>query len=141
MIRIPPLRERVSDIMLLAEHFAIAMCGELKRPYFSGFSPKAQQALEQYPWPGNIRELKNVVERSVYRHKDNDAPVETIIFDPFGEKLAALSNPEKIPEQKYHYPLCHVIYAFGSSKVKNNYLSKLYNRANLISVKPLSGYL
>ncbi|EMF0918774.1 MULTISPECIES: phage shock protein operon transcriptional activator [Providencia] len=104
VIRIPPLRERVSDIMLLAEHFAIAMCGELKRPYFSGFSPKAQQALEQYPWPGNIRELKNVVERSVYRHKDNDAPVETIIFDPFGEKLAVLSNPEKIPEQKISLP-------------------------------------
>ncbi|ENH4337351.1 helix-turn-helix domain-containing protein, partial [Providencia stuartii] len=46
----------------------------------------------------------NVVERSVYRHKDNDAPVETIIFDPFGEKLAALSNPEKIPEQKISLP-------------------------------------
>nr|WP_308227065.1 phage shock protein operon transcriptional activator [Providencia vermicola] len=92
VIRIPPLRERISDIMLLAEHFAIAMSGELKRPYFTGFTSAAQQALEQYSWPGNIRELKNVVERSVYRHGNKEAPVDTIIFDPFGEKLAELSD-------------------------------------------------
>lgn len=92
VIRIPPLRERLSDIMLLAEHFAIVMSGELKRPYFSGFSLKAQRILEQYQWPGNIRELKNVVERSVYRHGDSEEPVETIIIDPFGEKLAELST-------------------------------------------------
>ncbi|MCW2254973.1 psp operon transcriptional activator [Providencia alcalifaciens] len=91
VIRIPPLRERLSDIMLLAEHFAIAMIRELKRPYFSGFSPKAQQTLERYQWPGNIRELKNVVERSVYRHGDSEEPVDTIIIDPFGEKLAELA--------------------------------------------------
>ncbi|EKT57424.1 phage shock protein operon transcriptional activator [Providencia sneebia] len=91
VIRIPPLRERITDIMLLAEHFAIAMCGELKRPYFSGFSARAKQALQQYQWPGNIRELKNVVERSVYRHSDQDTPVDNIIFDPFGEKLADLT--------------------------------------------------
>lgn len=95
VIRIPPLRERVSDIMLLAEYFAIAMSGELKRAYFSGFSTKARQALEQYSWPGNIRELKNVVERSVYRHGESEEPVETIIFDPFGEKLAELASPKQ----------------------------------------------
>ena len=90
VIRIPPLRERLPDILILAEHFAILMCGELKRSHFSGFSHQARQALEQYQWPGNVRELKNVVERSVYRHKDNNTPVDTIIFDPFGEKLADL---------------------------------------------------
>ncbi len=93
VIRIPPLRERLPDILLLAEHFAILMSGELKRSYFSGFSDNAQKALEQYQWPGNVRELKNVVERSVYRHGDNNTPVDSIIFDPFGEKLAELSSP------------------------------------------------
>ncbi|MDX4944098.1 phage shock protein operon transcriptional activator [Providencia manganoxydans] len=95
VIRIPPLRERVSDIMLLAEYFAIAMSGELKRPYFSGFSTKARHALEHYSWPGNIRELKNVVERSVYRHGESEELVETIIFDPFGEKLSELAAPKQ----------------------------------------------
>lgn len=92
VIRIPPLRERLPDILLLAEHFAILMCGELKRSHFSGFSYQAKQALEQYQWPGNVRELKNVVERSVYRHNDAEMPVDTIIFDPFGEKLAPLAE-------------------------------------------------
>ncbi|WP_369311397.1 phage shock protein operon transcriptional activator [Providencia rettgeri] len=90
VIRIPPLRERQPDILLLAEHFAILMCGELKRSHFTGFTPEAEQALLQYPWPGNVRELKNVIERSVYRHGDQANPVNTIIFNPFGEKLAEL---------------------------------------------------
>lgn len=96
VIRIPPLRERIADIMLLAEHFAIAMSGELKRSYFSGFSAQAQYALEHYHWPGNIRELKNVIERSVYRHGDSEELLDTIIFDPFGEKLAALALSDEV---------------------------------------------
>ncbi|GAB1439077.1 phage shock protein operon transcriptional activator [Providencia sp.] len=90
VIRIPPLRERQPDILLLAEHFAILMCGELRRSHFTGFTQHAQQALLQYPWPGNVRELKNVIERSVYRHADPSEPVNNIVFDPFGEKLAEL---------------------------------------------------
>ncbi|EPL9571190.1 phage shock protein operon transcriptional activator [Providencia rettgeri] len=90
VIRIPPLRERQPDILLLAEHFAILMCGELKRSHFTGFTAEAEQALLQYPWPGNVRELKNVIERSVYRHSNQTTPVNTIIFNPFGEKLAEL---------------------------------------------------
>lgn len=99
VIRIPPLRERQPDILLLAEHFAILMCGELKRSHFTGFTQAAEQALLKYPWPGNVRELKNVVERSVYRHGNKPSPVNTIIFDPFGEKLAELheDTPEKSP--------------------------------------------
>lgn len=90
VIRIPPLRERQPDILLLAEHFAILMCGELKRSHFTGFTTEAEQALLQYSWPGNVRELKNVIERSVYRHGDQANPVNTIVFDPFGERLAEL---------------------------------------------------
>lgn len=97
VIRIPPLRERQPDILLLAEHFAILMCGELKRSHFTGFTPDAEQALLQYPWPGNVRELKNVIERSVYRHGDQAAPVNAIIFNPFGEKLAEL---HEVPTSK-----------------------------------------
>ncbi|HHR6077983.1 TPA: phage shock protein operon transcriptional activator [Providencia alcalifaciens] len=92
VLRMPPLRERVPDTLLLAEHFAIGMVRELKRAYFTGFSDKAQQTLMRYSWPGNIRELKNVVERSVYRHGESDLPVDTIILDPFGEKLAELHD-------------------------------------------------
>jgi len=82
VLTLPPMREREGDILLLAEHFAVSMAGELGREYFPGFSPQAREKLQQYPWPGNVRELKNVVERCVYRH-DEDTPVEEIVFDPF----------------------------------------------------------
>ncbi|WP_194089155.1 phage shock protein operon transcriptional activator [Vibrio hibernica] len=83
VIHLPPLRERVDDILLLAEHFAIQMCQELSFDMFSGFSPKAQQALMTYSWPGNIRELKNVIERAVYQHGHSAVPINDIIFNPF----------------------------------------------------------
>ncbi|WIF60138.1 phage shock protein operon transcriptional activator [Atlantibacter hermannii] len=83
VVQLPPLRERRSDIMLLAEQFAIQMCRELGWLLFPGFTPQARQTLLEYGWPGNIRELKNVVERSVYRHGSSDSPVDNIILDPF----------------------------------------------------------
>lgn len=83
VVQLPPLRERQSDIMLMAEHFAIQMCREIGLPLFPGFSPEARETLLHYRWPGNIRELKNVVERSVYRHGTSDYPLDEIIIDPF----------------------------------------------------------
>lgn len=83
VINLPPLRQRRNDIMLLAEHFAIQMCRELTLPLFTGFSAHAQDKLLNYTWPGNIRELKNVVERSVYRHGNQTGPLDTVIINPF----------------------------------------------------------
>lgn len=83
VITLPPLRERREDIMLLAEHFAVAMARELQFELFSGFTEKAKATLLDYDWPGNIRELKNVVERAVYRVASGHMPVNDIILDPF----------------------------------------------------------
>ena len=86
VITIPPLRERQSDIMMLAEHFAINMARELELELFPGFSKKARDLLLDYHWPGNIRELKNVVERAVYRTPPT-LPVHDIVLDPFESKF------------------------------------------------------
>lgn len=83
VVQLPPLRQRQSDIMLMANHFAIQMCRELHLPLFPGFTDNAQHTLLNYRWPGNIRELKNVVERSVYRHGSSETPLDRIILDPF----------------------------------------------------------
>lgn len=83
VVLLPPLRQRQSDIMLMADHFAIQMCRELHMPLFPGFTEHAREVLMNYEWPGNIRELKNVVERSVYRHGSSETPLDTIILDPF----------------------------------------------------------
>ncbi len=83
VITLPPLRERLDDIIMLAEHFAINMARELDFELFSGFTEKAKRSLLEYHWPGNIRELKNVVERSVYRCNNPHLPVHELIIDPF----------------------------------------------------------
>ena len=61
-LRLPPLRERVEDIPVLAEHFArqVAAQNGWKEKVFSA---EAIEEMKQYPWPGNVRELRNVVER------------------------------------------------------------------------------
>ena len=92
VVQLPPLRERQSDIMLLANQFAIQMCRELGLPLFPGFSERATATLLGYRWPGNIRELKNVVERSVYRHGDSEHELDAIILNPF--RQTAASEPE-----------------------------------------------
>ncbi|WP_286271935.1 phage shock protein operon transcriptional activator [Thalassotalea hakodatensis] len=83
VITLPPLRERLEDILMLAEHFAINMARELEFELFSGFTEKAKRSLLEYHWPGNIRELKNVVERSVYRCNNPHLPVHDLVIDPF----------------------------------------------------------
>lgn len=92
VVLLPSLRERQSDIMLMAEHFAIQMCRELGLPLFPGFTERARETLLHYRWPGNIRELKNVVERSVYRHSSIEEPLDDIIIDPF-HRSSAVAPP------------------------------------------------
>ena len=63
-IRVPPLRERKSDVPILAEHFLRRFVRETGRK-IRGFTPAALRKMEEYNWPGNVRELRNVVERAV----------------------------------------------------------------------------
>lgn len=95
VVLLPSLRERQSDIMLMAEHFAIQMCRELGLPLFPGFTERARETLLHYRWPGNIRELKNVVERSVYRHSSIEEPLDDIIIDPFRRQPAVHAEPTR----------------------------------------------
>jgi two-component system, NtrC family, response regulator AtoC len=65
---VPPLRDRREDIMPLARLFLERFAKQFKKP-FRGVSESAEQALTDYPWPGNIRELKNLMERTVLLEK------------------------------------------------------------------------
>jgi psp operon transcriptional activator len=78
---LPPLRARQEDISLLAAHFAGRMALELGWPEIPVFSGEAIRTLESHAWPGNIRELKNVVERAVYR--SDSAIIADIELHPF----------------------------------------------------------
>uniref|UniRef100_A0A7C2NCL9 Sigma-54-dependent Fis family transcriptional regulator n=1 Tax=Thermoanaerobaculum aquaticum TaxID=1312852 RepID=A0A7C2NCL9_9BACT len=63
-IDLPPLRERKEDILPIANHYLQKFADAMGRKV-TGFSPKAQELLLSYPWPGNIRELINAVERAL----------------------------------------------------------------------------
>ncbi|HJQ15535.1 MAG TPA: phage shock protein operon transcriptional activator [Allosphingosinicella sp.] len=83
VVTLPPLRHRISDIMVLADHFGRRMAMELEWPDWPGFGAAATERLHSYEWPGNVRELRNVIERAVYRWEDGARPIELIQFDPF----------------------------------------------------------
>jgi len=63
-LSLPPLRERVEDILPLAKHFLAKYCKEMRRPPMT-LTTEAVEALERYHWGGNVRELENVMERVV----------------------------------------------------------------------------
>lgn len=63
-LRMPPLRERGSDIELLALHFLERSC-QAARKVIHSFAPEALRCLAEYHWPGNVRELENIIERAV----------------------------------------------------------------------------
>jgi transcriptional regulator with PAS, ATPase and Fis domain len=63
-INLPPLRERIDDIPLLAGYFVKKYCTTMNRPLMT-IEPAALKRLEQFPFPGNIRELENMIERAI----------------------------------------------------------------------------
>jgi len=69
-IEIPPLRKRKEDILLLAEHFINNFVNELRKGKME-LASKTKKLLESYPWPGNIRELQNIIERAVILTEGN----------------------------------------------------------------------
>jgi DNA-binding NtrC family response regulator len=89
-ITIPPLRERVADIIPLAEHF-LAQHAEKYRLPLGEFSKQALQALQTYNWPGNIRELNHMIERAIFLRHENVITA---------KDLGLTSSPQNHPPNK-----------------------------------------
>ncbi len=100
-VDIPPLRERQMDIPLLAHYFIREKSCELNLPVIPSPAPGTIANLTAYPWPGNIRELKNVIERSLILNKGED-----LVIDPSGiESLALTLPPAKAGPEENLQPL------------------------------------
>ena len=105
-IELPSLRDRVSDIPMLAQHFLQRVREETGKK-IAGFTDDALAAMERYRWPGNVRELQNVVERAVLLGKQEligvaDLPpavmaMRAVTVEPVGSRTLkqAMSNPER----------------------------------------------
>ena len=76
-INLPPLRERVEDIPLLSMQFVERFSKKVAKSV-GGFSPEAMEALSRYSWPGNIRELENVLERTIVLAKNEQIGVDDL---------------------------------------------------------------
>ena len=94
-IEIPTLRERKEDIPLLVSYFLKKYCTEVKKQ-ICNISKEAMEILINYPWPGNIRELENVIHRAVVLEMGNLITPESLSVN---DKLASLSV--KIPFSQY----------------------------------------
>ena len=98
---LPPLRTREGDILFLADHFARRMAYEIGMVEIPSFGPGAVATLKKHTWPGNIRELKNVVERAVYRSATSS--IESIDLDPFRSpyqtEFPSSTTPEATPKE------------------------------------------
>jgi len=70
-VRIPPLRERDEDVLMIARNFLREYSAQASKR-FTAFAPEAEQAICRYPWPGNVRQLQNVVQQVVVL---NDGPL------------------------------------------------------------------
>lgn len=86
-LEIPPLRKRPEDIIELTHYFLYEVSIKYKRP-IHGISQEVMQALLQHDWPGNIRELKNVVERLVVFSDEGEIKMEDLPFEIDGMKLS-----------------------------------------------------
>jgi two-component system NtrC family response regulator len=76
-IKVPPLRERQGDAVVLARAFMIRFAEQHHRPV-KGFSAQALEAIDQYQWPGNVRELENRVKRAVIMADGTQITVEDL---------------------------------------------------------------
>jgi len=94
-VEVPPLRARVEDVPVLAEHFVKRFCRELGRPE-ARLHPAALAVLRAYPWPGNVREVKNVIERVLLLEADDEILAEHLpaeLTRAAGVPAAASADP------------------------------------------------
>ncbi len=93
-LTVPPLRDRIEDIVPLAQHFISLICRELGRPPLR-MSRLNAQALLKHGWPGNIRELRNVIERAIIMSKGERLRLELSLPTPkTGAPVAAESDED-----------------------------------------------
>jgi two-component system, NtrC family, response regulator AtoC len=98
-VYIPPLRERPSDIIPLAEYFLKKLCQENHRPT-KQLTPEARKKLLNYSWPGNVRELTNILERAVVMDASAMVAPEHLYLESTLSTMPTASSTAQLPQQE-----------------------------------------
>ena len=106
-IQVPPLRERAGDVLFLAQHFLADYARDLRKPLM-GFSKEAEDLLQQQVFPGNVRMLKNAVERAAILCGDREIEADDLGFDlvegaPIADR-GVDSMVQSLPEDQMNLP-------------------------------------
>jgi two-component system response regulator PilR (NtrC family) len=125
-VRLPALRERREDIPLLAEHFLAKYSEQMGKP-LTGLSQEALGLLQRYEWPGNIRELENVVERAVALERTPAVLPESLPEHVRGVPSAA-KTPVVLPEAGFDLEQ-HV------RNLERDYIAQALRKAGGVQVK------
>jgi Nif-specific regulatory protein len=140
-LEMPPLRERLEDIPMLANYFAVKYGKKCNRRVF-GISAQAQTHLQAYDWPGNVRELENAIERAVVL-----GTTDRILPEDLPESVLESEPPPTAPVTQYHEAVAQtkkeiILSAMQQAKgsytdaakilgVHPNYLHRLIRNLNL----------
>ncbi len=95
-VQLPPLRDRLTDLPLLVEHFVEHYCVEFGRPQL-GVSEAAMQVLAAHEWPGNVRELENVIQRGVALCQGTEIDLASLPAEVVGERLVQTFEAGTLP--------------------------------------------
>lgn len=108
-LELPPLRDRPGDIMLLAEHFLKEFCRQARRPV-PRFSPEARARLETHGWSGNVRELRNLMERLAYLGPEDviESSDLAFILSPRGRDTMAVEANRPLAEATAQFQSAYI---------------------------------
>lgn len=108
-IHLPPLRDRQGDIPTLARHFVLKISKQAGK-HIRDFTPEAMHCLQQHLWPGNIRELENVVERAVYVCTESSIDPSCLppaFLQPHVRQEESIASPvPRTEKERIHDSLC-----------------------------------
>jgi two-component system response regulator PilR (NtrC family) len=124
---LPPLRDRAEDIALLAEHFLVKCCEQMAKTV-SSISGEAMGYLESYDWPGNIRELENVIERAVALEQTPTVLAESLPAHILGRGPRSTPQPVPLPEAGFDLEQ-HV------QDLERDYIAQALRKAGGVQVK------
>lgn len=126
-IEVPALNQRRDDILLIAKHFLVEFSQKLNKK-FTGISPQAESTLKTFEWKGNVRELKNVIEKGVLLEEGPELMLQNLGLETTrqDEALIELENGTQLPP----LPSAGIDFPAFTASIESYYFQQALQLAN-----------